>query len=430
MHRSPRDGGGGGRRWTFLLVARACLWALGLAVSALALARAALAPDPATPAGTRVALAQLAHLGRGLEARADEMQEYFPEGRVFTLALYGLAWVDVGRAATDQATRERALAEARRALALAEAPRSLEPFGPAGGLPFGMFYEGWTGHLRAGTLHLAGGAAGDGAFRATCERLDAAFRGHGPWVDSYPGAAWPGDNAVGAAVLRSCGTLLDPRYARAAEAWLRAALARADPASGLLPFDDRSRRPRGSSTALMIRFVYEIDPGVAAAHFGAFERLFATRLAGLLPAAREYPRGVDGRGDVDSGPVVLGVSAPASLVGIAAARIVGRERAAADLRATPEVLGLPVQWRGQRSYGFGRMPVADAFLAWASVVRPWNVPPAAPSSASPFAGWRRIWILLWGSVLLLCLFRLVVLFRRAGKPRPARSRHDGAESSS
>jgi len=381
--------------------------------------RMAMAPRPDTPAGTRAAVAQLAYLERGLEARADRMQELFPEGRVFTLALYGLAWVDVGRGAADAGVRARALAQARRALSLAEAPASREPFGPAGGLPFGMFYEGWTGHLRAGIVHLAGGAARDTAFRGTCARLDTAFRSQGPFVDSYPGDAWPGDNAVGAAVLRSCGTLLDPRYTRTAEAWLRAALARADPATGLIPHEARSPLPRGESAALMIRFVHEIDPAAASAQYGAFERTFATRFAGLLPAVREYPRPVGGRGDVDSGPLVLGVSAPASVVGIAAARITGHPAAAADLRTSPEVLGVPVQWGGRRSYAFGRLPVGEAFLAWASVVRPWNQPPSPLSPASPFAGWRVVWTLLWGLVLVLCLARLVGLLRLArGGPAP------------
>jgi hypothetical protein len=62
-----------------------------------------------------------------------------PEGRVFTLALYGLAWVDIGLGSTDGALRARALREARRALALAEAPQSHTPFVEAGGLPYGMF---------------------------------------------------------------------------------------------------------------------------------------------------------------------------------------------------------------------------------------------------------------------------------------------------
>lgn len=396
-----------------LRVLRAFGWSLGVLIPALAILRVVLAPDPASARGTRVALAQLAYLRPGLEARADAMQELFPEGRVFTLALYGLAWVDMGRGSSDPALRARALEEARRALALAEAPASREGFGPASGLPYGVFYEGWTAHLRAGTHHLGGAhaAAHDTAFRATCERIDAAFRRAGPFLDSYHGQAWPGDNATAAAALRSCGTLLDARYTRTAGAWLRAALQHADPRTGLLPHDAGSPAPRGESVALMIRFVHEIDPAVAAAQYRGLRRTFATRFGGLLPAVREYPRGVPGSGDVDSGPIILGVSAPASVVGIAAARMTGHHRAAADLRASPEVLGAPVQWRGRRSYAFGRLPVGDAFLAWASVVRPWNAAAAPASPSTPYRGWRVVWCGLWGAVLVLSLARLIRIFK-------------------
>jgi hypothetical protein len=384
--------------------------AICVLLSLLAILRVAWAPNPSDAGSTHVVLAQLAHLRPGLEARANAMQELFPEGRVFTLVLYGLAWVDVGRGTPDAALRARALAEARQALALAEAPQSRLGYGPAGGLPHGMFYEGWAAHLRAGTLHLGGGAARDTAFLAACDRLDVAFRGGGgPFLDSYPGMAWPGDNAAGAAALASCGTLLHPRYTQTARAWLQAALRQADSATGLLPHDAGLPNPRGESVALMIRFVHEIDPAAAAAQYAAMNRTFATRFAGLLPAVREYPHGVHGSGDVDSGPVILGVSAPASVVGIAAARMTGHHRAAADLRASPEVLGVPLQWRGRRSYAFGQLPVGDAFLAWASVVRPWNVAAAVPVAATPYSGWRMVWYGLWGCVLLLSLAGLARL---------------------
>jgi hypothetical protein len=157
-------------------------------------------------------------------------------------------------------------------------------------------------------------------------------------------------------------------------------------------------------------------------------RIFATRFAGLLPAFREYPRGASGSGDVDSGPLVVGVSAPASIVGIAAARITGHPIAAADLRASPEVLGMPVQWDGRRSYGFDQLPVGEAFLAPATVVRPWNQPAAPLSAASPFAGWRWVWTLLWSLVLILSLLRTAVLLRQMRKPSTLQSRsvaHEG-----
>lgn len=47
---------------------------------------------------------------------------------------------------------------------------------------------------------------------------------------------------------------------------------------------------------------------------------------------------------------------------------------------------MPLQWEGRRSYAFGGLPVGDAFLAWVSVVRPWNTPEAAPVAETPYGG--------------------------------------------
>ena len=90
----------------------------------------------------RLARAQLAYLGDGLEQRADDMQRLFPEGRVFTLALYGAAWVNLGRHERDQTEHAIAERECQRALLLLEAPTSRRVFGPAGGLPHGMELSG------------------------------------------------------------------------------------------------------------------------------------------------------------------------------------------------------------------------------------------------------------------------------------------------
>ena len=55
----------------------------------------------------------------------------------------------------------------------------------------------------------------------------------------------------------------------------------------------------------------------------------------------------------------------------------GDAETAEALRATVEAAGLPLQWRGERSYALGRLPVGDAFLAWASSL------PLAEADAGP-----------------------------------------------
>jgi hypothetical protein len=84
-----------------------------------------------------------------------------------------------------------------------------------------------------------------------------------------------------------------------------------------------------------------------------------------VPGVREYPRGNNGRGDIDTGPLVFGFSGPAVVVGAAAARVHGDLDVADALLGAVEMVGLPVELGGRRVYAFGKLPVGDAFIAWA-----------------------------------------------------------------
>jgi len=343
------------------------------------------------------AVASLRWLSDDLDGKANRMQTLFPEGRVFTAALTGIAWAQVG--VRDTALAAEALRQSRAALVVATDAASKRTFGAAGGLPHGMFYEAWTTRLHvavAGLARAQGEAYNRAAFHTHCRRLQAAMSDGPVFPDSYPGQAWPADAVVGAAALGGCGVLLDASFRNAAHDWLRRAQTEVDPATGLLPHAASTSDIRGSSSALMISFLAEIDRPFAEDQYARFASAFPTRLGGFIPAIREYPRGASGPGDVDSGPLVLGASAPASVVGIAAARLMGDVETAAGLRASSEALGVPISWFGRRRYAFGAIPVGDAFLAWATTVARLDA-----DRASPFAGWRTRWAIV--SALLLAV---------------------------
>ena len=356
-------------------------------------------------------VASLRYLTDDLGVYSARMQRLFPEGHVFTASLTGLAWA---HAARDPALHGEGLAGARRALEIVESPVARESFRTAGGLDHGMFYHAWHTRLLAAVVGLADDDPDEASRLATaCRHLGAALRSTRGAVDSYPGQAWPADNVVGAAALTQCGRLVDREYTDVARAWLASARSRQDPATGLLPHATWLPDARGSSAALMTAFLAEIDPEYAALQHARLTDTFATRMAGVLPALREYRRGVDGPGDVDSGPLVLGASAPASVVGIAAARAVGDAETAAALGASSEALGLAISWGGRRRYLFGQLPVGDAFLAWAR-----SIPLAAPAETSAFAGWR----LRWGLASLLLLALGLAGGVRLWSSRPAAAR--------
>ena len=380
---------------------------LGWAASALAILLGvrglfllATLPDAGSEAWDARTVAQLRFLSDDLGAHGDAMQRLFPEGRVFTVALTGLGWTEIGRRSPGH--RDLALTNARRALELASDSVSRRPFGPASDLPNGIFYEAWTARLRVGIAHLAQDALTTpeaDALASSCRRLELAFTRTTDFLDSYPSAAWPADNVVGAAALAGCGTLLDSTYTPTAREWLARAREREDPETGLLPHSAASSQARGSSAALMIPFLAEIDSAYAHLQYERFIATLETDMLGLLPAVREYPRSFEGTGDIDSGPIVLGAGAPASVVGIAAARSVGDLETAQALRASAERLGLAFTWDERRRYLFGQMPVGDAFLAWAS-----SVPPAREEiTTNAYAGWRWRWGLASALALIVGL---------------------------
>lgn len=393
---------------------RAFGWGV-VVVAFVAGARLISGSRPATDAEIRGrAVASLRFLSDDLEGKADRMQRLFPEGRAFTLALTGIAWTHVG---LEDADVDDALPHARRALEAALAPASLDPFGPTAELPHGLFYDAWATRLQTGVVRLARHRRDDleadtSGLRARCRRLRSALEDGPLFPDSYPGMAWPADAVVAAAALEGCARTVDPSSRAAARAWVRRASESADRGTGLMPHAAGASAPRGSSTALMIPFLIEVDSAFGAGQYRHALEAFPASLLGVLPTMREYPKGTDGQGDIDSGPLVAGISAPASVVSVAAARSVGDLETASALLASTEWIGLPVAFAGRRRFAAGALPVGDAFVAWASTV------PLAPSRAGPtFQGWRARWRWTGAVLVALALGLTAAMLRRQSPSR-------------
>lgn len=306
------------------------------------------------------------------------MQTLFPEGYVFTRVLHGLAWTSVASVPElPPAVRGEALAAAERARQDLAGPYATSPF-PASLTPsHGAFYTGWTLWL---DVHLAAlhpedperlrqlHTRADGLADALDRSLDDTGS---PFLESYHGAAWPADAVVGVAALSLHDRLFASRYEAVVTRWRAAVAERLEggliPHAASVPLGDPREGVRGSSQALMLPFLAEIDSARGAEMYRQFRDRFVTTRFGLA-VVTEYPDGVSGEPDIDSGPLPLGVSLPATVVAIAAARAYGDHELARSLGQTVEAFGLPVEVHGRRSYAFGAMPVGDAFLAWARTV--------------------------------------------------------------
>lgn len=394
-------------------IVRLSLVAAILVVTGTVLVRLHTAGPLSRPPDTVVseALPRLAFLRDSLEhGSAEEMQQIFPEGYLFSHLLYGLSWVQVGL--RSPAVRPRAVAEARWALSHVDSPAGRAPFDASLDPPYGVFYVGWSTWLRGGIVALSGSA--DPRFDSDGLALAAAFeRSPEPFLPAYPGQAWPCDSVVALAAIALGDTLNGTSHDSLFARWLSLANSRRDPSTGLLPHTATpGSGARATSQVIILRFLHEFAPAVGAADWVAFTRQFGSDIPGV-PGIREYPRGVDGSGDVDSGPLPFGLSFSASAVALGDAVLYGDSRTASALTGLAEATGLPFSWGGRKRYAFGLLPIGDAFLLWSftavSPRAPYAVPRMAYAEEEPWPS--RFWRVPWYAMGLLALLFAALVMR-------------------
>ena len=139
-------------------------------------------------------------------------------------------------------------------------------------------------------------------------------------------ARWPADQTATLAALTRydrahAALLLPPVLAQ----WrIQIATHGLDAATGL-PVSDISgtsphaKSPRGCALSFSTRYLAEVDPVLAHAWWKRYRSQYLVRLPGVV-GFREWPPGMDGPADSDSGPIILGIGVAASGLAIAAAR--------------------------------------------------------------------------------------------------------------
>lgn len=330
--------------------------------------------------GSDVVRDQLGWLAGTLPAAAPEMQELFPEGELFMWLLPGLAAGAVGG--------DEGAAIVERAWEAVNAGHVARRFGTGHRLEWGTFYRGWRLLLMVERARLAGDERRPALLAELSTEATAvldALRTE-PVPTSYPGRSWPCDAVVAMAGVHRAAQLVELSGLReATEGWFDRLQPHRD-AAGLLVHEVGSPSARGSSQAIIQVFLPDIDARRAAEEWPVFRERFVSVTLGLV-GVREHPKGIDLPGDVDSGPLINGVSASASAVTLAAARRNGDHELIRVLDREADLLGLPLPTGRGPAYAFGLLPVGDAFLAWARSTE--LAPPTGAGAPQP------VWWLFW-----------------------------------
>lgn len=185
-------------------------------------------------------------------------------------------------------------------------------------------------------------------------------------IETYPNETYPTDVAAVAAAIAVHGRATGVDHSRVLKHWLKRVRARQiDPESGFVfqrmsaESGRRHDAPRGSGT------------GLAAYYAGFVDRDLSKQLAEALfrheksfcgfGAIGEYAEGHAGHGDIDSGPVLFGVSVSATGFALATARSLGHRDSFEHLYRTTALFGLPTMF--DKSFWFSSGgPIGNALL--------------------------------------------------------------------
>lgn len=299
------------------------------------------------------------------------MQDIFPEGFVFTNALYGLSCAEIAANPNSGGLKKSYyISEARFAFDEINSEYAKQNFIKSMSPEYGMYYIGWKNYLLGKILsaqkHID--SAELVLFKNNCKSISEALKNNF-YPSSYPASSWPADAAVGVASLKQHDLLFEPEYDSVIKDWIQKVKLNLDSTTGLIPHavEAETGKPidvaRGSSICLTLIFLSEIDPVFAKEQFDLFYEKFTITRFGL-PFVREYPKGSKGHADIDSGPVILKVGFAGTIVATGTFIKFGELETANKISACIESIGFPKIDGDQKKYLSGKLPIADAFIVW------------------------------------------------------------------
>lgn len=390
--------------------------------------------------------AQARSIERRLRMGEDEfLSLLIPEGTLFCNTLYGFALVNQ---AVKHPSIESDPSEDRTAknnqkvcnklewlIKRVESLSSRHPFNlnsrlkPQGGI----IIAGHANLLRAGYVLLGGTSASIRRDFDTDSKniYDAFVTAKTAFPECYQGHTWAQDSVFALESLRLHDVLLGTNYSGACERWLAELKEHIDPKTGLMvaqidPSTNKSiEGSRGCATAWGLVYLPQLGPDFSRAQYARFKRDWFVPFLGCT-GIYEWDGGHETPTNFYAGPVILGLGAAASGIGIAASRANGDYESWHRLLRSLEFLGLPtITPTGEKSYFFGLSLLSDVVALWGKSMRRWDAPektsllsaessapaPAAvqAQSVSPSKIDKYFIALLIATILSLCLTLLLSL---------------------
>ncbi|HSH94810.1 MAG TPA: hypothetical protein VK968_11740 [Roseimicrobium sp.] len=233
----------------------------------------------------------------------------------------------------DPHSKTEALVELKWVIGALQTPRLTGFVAPHFGEPFGdpksrpaVFVHGHWLNLAVKYRKISGDMSFDPLIQAIASRLHRGFLEAPEGIlPSYPDMYWLTDNFAALAALQRYDQIFGSKLGRVKVDALSSIKRRfLDADTGMLstyvdPKGGRSLQgPRGVAQMYGLHFLWDFDALFAREQYERAQTHLILNSHGVA-AVREFPKGVEGRPDIDSGPVIFGLGASASGFALAAA---------------------------------------------------------------------------------------------------------------
>jgi hypothetical protein len=328
--------------------------------------------------------AQIRSIERRLKMGEDEILILLiPEGTLFCNSLYGFGLVSLALARENNPEfKSRVLQQLEWLLQRVEKLEQRHPFNlnsklkPSGGI----IIAGHGNLLRAGYALLGGT---DKNILATFdsrskEIYDSFITGKTAFPECYEGHTWAQDSVYALESLRLHDSLCGTAYSTACERWVSSIEKHVDPTTGLMvaqidPVTDTNiEGPRGCALAWGLSYMPAFAPDFSKSQYESFRTNWFVPFLGCI-GIHEWNRGIATPTNFHAGPVIFGLGAAASGIGIAATRANNDYVSWNKLLRSLEFLGIPtINCAREKSYFFNLTLLSDVVAFWGKTIRPWS----------------------------------------------------------
>lgn len=304
---------------------------------------------------------QINYLANILDKGYDnQLQTRYPEGKVFSNALLALSIIEYcdknKNIKTEYAvTVDKCIDRLLSKNALRIFPTDMDP-------TYGMFYNGWANHVLVSYIKSSLFPLSNNkqkildSSQMIESRLISAQKDSIKLLDSYAGGHWPADNLIGIVSLKDSITK---------QLWLKKLSDETQHPKKLIYHGESDQTiARGSSSALITYCINKSRfPDIIEYH-NKYKETFVDQYCGIQ-LVKENENGSNDS-DYDSGPVIFGYGAAATIMNIKTQASLGTQNSKITW-AFFNTISFPLNFFYSKNYLFKQEPMYDLFMLWAAV---------------------------------------------------------------